>query len=78
MILGVVLAGLVVVAAADWRVGIRIVAGALGAAALLRLALPEKDAGMLAVRHRLLDVAILLAVGITLFVLSVTIPDQPV
>ncbi|MDN5746793.1 MAG: DUF3017 domain-containing protein [Nocardioidaceae bacterium] len=70
-------AGLVIVAAADWRVGIRIVAGALGAAGLLRLLVPEKDAGMLAVRHRLLDVAIVVAAGVTLFVLSVTIPDQP-
>jgi len=78
VILAVVIAGLVVVAAADWRVGIRVVSGALGVAALLRLTLPEKDAGMLAVRHRLLDVAILVAIGVTLFVLSVTIPDQPV
>ncbi|MCX6401775.1 MAG: DUF3017 domain-containing protein [Propionibacteriales bacterium] len=72
------LVGLVVAANSDWRVGIQIIAGVLGSAALLRLALPEKDAGMLAVRHRFLDVAILLLIGGTLFVLALTIPDQPV
>jgi hypothetical protein len=50
---------------------------ALACAALLRLVLPERDAGMLAVRHRLLDVTVLLGLGIALFVLAGTIPDQP-
>ncbi|WP_346010506.1 DUF3017 domain-containing protein [Nocardioides sp. WS12] len=72
------LAGVVVAATTDWRLGIRIISGVLGAAAVLRLALPEKDAGMLAIRHRFLDVAILLAIGITLFALAQTIPNQPV
>lgn len=77
-ILAMTLAGVVVAATSDWRTGMRIISGVLGFAAVLRLALPEKDAGMLAVRHRFLDVAILLALGITLFVLAQTIPDQPV
>ena len=46
-------------------------------AAVLRLLLPSRDAGMLAVRRRALDVALLAVVGVALFVLSVTIPDQP-
>ncbi|HWM72493.1 MAG TPA: DUF3017 domain-containing protein [Nocardioides sp.] len=61
----------------DWRLGVRVVAGALFAAALLRLVLPQKDAGMLAVRHRLIDVGLLVAVGGALFILAGTIPDQP-
>ncbi|MEZ0579450.1 DUF3017 domain-containing protein [Nocardioides sp. MH1] len=61
----------------DWRLGVRVVSGALGAAAVLRLVLPERDAGMLAVRPRLVDVFILGGVAIALFVLAMNIPDQP-
>ncbi|GAA1539263.1 DUF3017 domain-containing protein [Nocardioides humi] len=68
--------GLVVASASDWRVGLRIVSGALVAAAGLRLVLPEKDAGMLAVRHRFLDVGILVAVAVGLFLLAAAIPEQ--
>ena len=62
----------------DWRLGIRIVAGALAAAAVLRLVLPQKDAGMLAVRHRMTDVVLVGAIAVALFVLAASIPDQPV
>ncbi len=60
----------------DWRLGVRVVAGALAAAALLRLVLPQRDAGMLAVRHRLVDVGLLCLVGGALFFLSGSIPEQ--
>lgn len=73
----VVLVGMIVASVSDWRVGIRIVSGALVAAAALRLVLPQRDAGMLAVRHRLLDVAVLVGVATALFVFAATIPDQP-
>ncbi|MCL2543709.1 MAG: DUF3017 domain-containing protein [Nocardioidaceae bacterium] len=73
-VLGVVLIGVGV----DWRVGIRVLACALGVGGLSRLVLPQRDAGMLAVRARWLDVAVMLVVGVALFVLSITIPDQPV
>ena len=61
----------------DWRLGVRVVAGALLAAAVLRLVLPDRDAGMLAVRHRLIDVGLLAVVGGALFFLAGIIPDQP-
>ena len=61
----------------DWRLGVRVVAGALLAAAALRLVLRQRDAGMLAVRHRLTDVFLLSAVGVLLFFLAGDIPDQP-
>lgn len=48
----------------------------LVAAAVLRLGLPEKDAGMLAVRHRFLDVGILVAVAVGLVLLAGSIPEQ--
>ncbi|TYL51933.1 DUF3017 domain-containing protein [Nocardioides sp. BGMRC 2183] len=61
----------------DWRVGLRYLAGAMGAAGLLRLTLPEKDAGMLAVRNRYLDTTLLILVGAAIAFLTLTIPDQP-
>ncbi|WP_435743496.1 DUF3017 domain-containing protein [Nocardioides sp. SYSU DS0663] len=70
--------GIGVVVAGDWRVGIRIVAGALLAASLVRAALPHRDAGMLAVRHRIVDVLVLVLVASALLFLAGTIPEQPV
>jgi hypothetical protein len=60
----------------DWRLGVRLLASGLCAASALRLVLPSRDAGMLAVRHRLTDCGILLGVGLALFFLVQTIPDQ--
>jgi hypothetical protein len=61
----------------DWRVSVRWIAASLLAAATLRLLLPTKDAGMLAVPHRLLDVLTLGSIGGVLMFLAQTIPDQP-
>ncbi len=69
--------GLWITARGDWRLGVRWIAASLVAAAALRLFLPDREAGMLAVRRRSLDVGLLAVVGIALFVLSVTIPNQP-
>lgn len=61
----------------NWRLGVRWVAGALILAAVTRLVLPRRDAGMLAVRHRLFDCLLLGGVGAALIFLAQTIPDQP-
>ena len=74
----IILAGLFVASLSEWRTGLRIVSAGLGLAAALRLVLPDRDAGMLAVRHRVLDVALLVILAVTLFVLVATIPEQPV
>ena len=76
-ILAVVIAGLVVASVASWRLGIRVVSGSMIAAAVARLALPERDAGMLAVRNRWFDAAILILMGVAMIVLTASIPDQP-
>ena len=77
VVLAVAVAGLVVVVLADWRLGIRVVGGALVTAALFRLVLRQRDAGMLAVRHRLLDATMLAGVGAVLIFLAQSIPNQP-
>jgi hypothetical protein len=52
------------------------VAGILLAAALVRLALPERRAGMLVSRRRLADVAALAAFGTGLLVAGLVLPAQ--
>ena len=69
--------GIGIVWTGDWRLGIRCLAAGLCFASLLRLVLPSRDAGMLAVRSRLFDVILLAALGSALFFLAQTIPDQP-
>ena len=76
LVLTVMVLGLLI-ATQDWRLGVRAVAGALTFAALVRLVLPQKDAGMLAVRHRALDVLILAVSAGGLFFLASSIPPQP-
>lgn len=71
------IAGLVVVALVDWRIGIRIIGGSLILGAVVRLLLQPRDAGMLAVRHKSLDAALLAGLGMALIFLSTSIPDQP-
>jgi len=69
--------GIAIVWAGDWRLGIRCLAGALCVAAFLRLVLPARDAGMLAVRNRFFDAILLGGVGAAMFFLLTTIPSQP-
>ena len=76
LVLAATVTGLLV-ATQDWRSGVRVVAGALAFAALVRLLLPQKDAGMLAVRHRALDVVLLAVSSGALFFLASSIPPQP-
>ncbi len=69
---------LVIATRDDWRLGIQILGGSLLVAALLRLILASRDAGMLAVRHRVLDVCLLTGAGVALIALASSIPNQPV
>jgi hypothetical protein len=77
VVLAVSVVGLVIVTQGNWRLGVKWIAASLLAAALARLVLPAPQAGMLAVRRRFVDVLILAAVGVALWFLSVTIPNQP-
>ena len=69
--------GVGVVASDDWRLGIRCIGGSLCFAAVCRLVLRNRDAGMLAVRNRWFDALLLAGLGLALFFLALTIPDQP-
>lgn len=77
LVLAGLLAGIATVVLADWRLGTRIIAGSLICTAGFRLVLPEKDAGMLAVRNRSLDALFPASAGAILMVLATSIPNQP-
>jgi hypothetical protein len=76
LVLCAVGAALVVVALGEWRTGIRLMGGALLLGAAVRLVLRNRDAGMLAVRHKVLDALILSLLGGLLIFLTGSIPDQ--
>jgi hypothetical protein len=77
LVLAGVAVALALVVLDEWRSGIRVMGGSLIFAALVRLVLRSRDAGMLAVRHKLLDAAILVLLGGALIFLAGSIPDQP-
>jgi Protein of unknown function (DUF3017) len=77
LMLAVSAVGLGIVVWGEWRTGIRWAGGALVFGSLVRLVLPRRDAGMLAVRSKLLDALMLSAVGAAFFFLAATIPNQP-
>lgn len=77
VVLVVTAVGFGLAAAGHWRTGVRVIGGALVAAAGIRLALRPRDAGMLAVRHKVVDAGLLVLLGVSLIVLAGDIPDQP-
>jgi hypothetical protein len=77
VVLAIVAAALVVVAQGDWRSGVKMIGGSLVFAAVVRAVLPAREAGMLAVRRRVVDVVLLVTVGVLLWFLSTSIPNQP-
>jgi hypothetical protein len=77
VVLAVSAAGLGIVTEGNWRLGVKWIAAGLVLAALARLVIPAPQAGMLAVRRRAIDVIILATMGVALWFLSVSIPNQP-
>jgi hypothetical protein len=70
-VLAVGLAGVVVATALHhWRAGLYVVAAALLLGAVLRLVLPARQVGSLAVRAKPVDVATLLVLGVALALLA--------
>jgi hypothetical protein len=74
-VLVVVAVGLVSVTFGHWRRGIVVIGLALVGGALLRLFLPLRRVGFLAVRSRYVDVALLAGAGLALSVIVLTIPS---
>ncbi len=66
--------GLAMVALEHWRRGLLVVGLALVAAAGLRLVLPLRRVGFLAVRSRPVDVVLMAATGVLLTALTLAVP----
>jgi len=71
------LVGLGILAAGAWLTGLSWIGAGLLLAAFFRLVLSERGAGMLRVRRRWSDVAMLVVAGVGLIVLAVVVPNQP-
>ena len=67
--------GLLMVAVEHWRKGLVVIGAALVGAALLRLLLPVRRVGFLAVRSRPVDVLLLAGTGLALAVVALAIPS---
>jgi hypothetical protein len=76
-VLGAALVGLVIILLGAWRTGLSWIGAGLLLAAVTRLVLSERRAGMLRVRRRWSDVLMLTVAGVGLIVLAVVVPNQP-
>jgi hypothetical protein len=75
--LGVVLLGLVLVAAGAWRAGVVAIGAAFVVGALARFVVPPDHTGMLRVRGKAFDIVWMTTLGVALVALAVVIPSQP-
>ncbi|MCD2189351.1 DUF3017 domain-containing protein [Actinomycetospora soli] len=76
-VLGVALVAFVRIGLQHWRDGTTILGIALLLAAVLRVALPDRTAGLLAVRPRRTDVITYAVFGVVVILLSLTITGGP-
>ena len=77
MILSLLVAatGLVVLTFYNWRNGVLVFAGAVLLAGVLRIFLSDTTAGLLHVRGRMFDTALLLGVGLAIGTLALIVPN---
>ncbi|MGY1832556.1 DUF3017 domain-containing protein [Geodermatophilus sp. SYSU D01180] len=75
-VLVVVAVGLGMVALEHWRRGLLVVGLALVGAAVLRLVLPVRRVGFLAVRSRPVDVVLMAGAGVALSALALVVPGS--
>jgi len=76
VVLAGVVAGLVVatLGEATWRPGCLLIGASLALGAVLRLALPSREAGLLQVRGKAFDVTLLLLLAVAVIVLAIAVP----
>jgi hypothetical protein len=77
VVVTIVGAGVLIAALRHARIGMFVVCAGVGLGALLRLVLSPRNAGLLVVRKRQLDVAVLAGLAIALGVLAAVTPFPP-
>lgn len=73
-VLAVFAIGIVLILTWHWRRGSVMIGGSMVLAGVLRLLLPPEWVGLLKVRSRGLDAALLLGMGVAIMVLGMTVP----
>ena len=73
VVVGLVLA---VIGQQTWRIGCLVIGTSLLVGAVIRGALPGRDAGLLQVRSRPFDIAVLAVGGIAIIALSIVVPPS--
>jgi len=78
VVLAGVVAGLVVatLGQATWRAGCLLIGASLGVGAMLRLALPSREAGLLQVRGKAFDTVLLVLLAAVVIVLAILVPTR--
>lgn len=66
-----------VLGAQTWRLGCLVIGTSLLVGAVIRGALPGRDAGLLQVRSRPFDITVLTLGGIAVIALSIVVPGRP-
>ena len=66
--------GIAILGSDSWRLGCLVIGSALGVGAVERIALPRQEAGLLQVRGRAFDVAVLALTGAAIITLAVAVP----
>ncbi len=75
-VVAMTLVGLGITVFGPWRTGVSWIGAGLLLAAVARLVLTEQGAGMLRVRRKWSDVAMMTVAGVALIVLAAVVPEQ--
>ncbi len=76
VVLALVIA-LVIISTGHWRKGSFAAGCAIGLGGVLRLVLPEKLAGLLVVRSKVIDTVIMIGTGLIMLGLTLIVPHSP-
>ena len=76
VVLVLVAIGVWLIVVSHWRRGAMMIGGATGLAGLMRLVLPERVIGLLAVRGRFWDTAVTGLAGLAIIVLALVVPPS--
>lgn len=67
--------GVALLGDSTWRLGALLIGASLGVGAVERVALPNREAGLLQVRSKGFDVAVLALTGAAIIILAIVVPE---
>jgi hypothetical protein len=77
LVMAVAAAGVVLIFLYHWRIGSGLIGGSLLVAAGLRVLLPEKQLGLIALRRKLTDIVLYGGLGLLIILVAATITGGP-